>query len=93
MNQTEKALEFDTIRRMLAEHALCERAKERLMALAPTLSEAECRRHLAQTSDARAVLDACGAPPLVPMQDVEKTLAPVSYTHLDVYKRQAPRIR
>ncbi len=75
MNQTEKALEFDTIRQMLAEYALCERAKERLRALAPTLSEAECRRRLAQTSDARAVLDACGAPPLVPMQDVEKTLA------------------
>ena len=75
MNPTERALEFDTIRRMLQELALCERAKERLGALAPTLDEAECRRRLAQTSDARAVLDACGAPPLVPMQDVEKTLS------------------
>lgn len=43
MNPTERALEFDTIRRMLQELALCERAKERLGALAPTLDEAECR--------------------------------------------------
>lgn len=75
MNPTEKHLEFDRIKQMLCDNALCERAKERLTRLSPTLDEAECRRRLAETDGARAILDANGAPPLVPMQDIEKTLA------------------
>lgn len=45
-NEAYTKLEFTTIREMLAEHALCQNAKDKCLALAPDRSEANCRRRM-----------------------------------------------
>ena len=74
VNPYEQALEFDAILAMLCEAAHCERARDRLRALTPTLSETRCRHAMAETTAARAVLDACGSPPLTSMEEAERVL-------------------
>lgn len=74
MNQSFKILEFDTILHMLQESALTERAKRKLGELGPMVSEAELRRSLLDTSEARIILDKFGMPPLVSLYDTENIL-------------------
>ncbi len=60
---------------MLADAAHCERAKQRLLALTPSLNEAHCRQMQEETTAARRILDACGSPPLTSMEEAERVLA------------------
>ena len=53
---------------------MSQRAKERLLALQPSLRQRECAAWTQETTQARAVLDALGAPPLTSMQELEKIL-------------------
>jgi dsDNA-specific endonuclease/ATPase MutS2 len=69
-----KALEFDTILERLAEHALSEPAKSRCRALEPSLSEAEVRRWMDDTTQARRLIEQAGTPPLASMAELPKVL-------------------
>ncbi len=71
---TEMILEFQSIREMLCANAVTEQGKRQLMELAPFYEEDRCREKLAETTQARAVMEAFGTPPLPVMKDMEKTL-------------------
>ncbi len=70
----EKTLEFDQIKQTLSSLAFTKGAKERLLNLTPALSEKECRSRLAQTGEARSMLDALGSPPLSTTEVLDKVL-------------------
>ena len=74
MNPHFEALEFPRILEQLKENALSEKAKQELGSLSPILSEDVCRRKMAETTAARAVLEGCGSPPLVPMKGLEEII-------------------
>lgn len=74
MNPHYKTLEFDKILNMLAENALSEAVKTRCLALAPSLNQAEARRWIDETTQARRILEQAGTPPLSPMTELQKAL-------------------
>lgn len=67
MNHTFQILEFNRIIEKLEELALTEGAKERIRNLTPELKEAEVRKNLRDTTQARMILDQMGQPPAVAM--------------------------
>lgn len=69
-----KALEFDKIIENLAEYANSGQAKEIIRNLVPFLSEAELRKNMSDTTQARQMLDNIGAPPAPAMENVEELL-------------------
>ena len=73
-NKAQTTLEFHIIKEKLCEHALSDKATERLLALTPYLSEGECIRKTADTTAARTILDAFGSPPLPMMKEIDKIL-------------------
>ncbi len=74
MNAHYKTLEFDKILNMLAENAQSEPVKDRCFALAPSLNEAEVRRWMDETTQARRILEQAGTPPLSPMTELQKVI-------------------
>lgn len=74
MNLHYKTLEFDKILELLAENALSEAVKTRCLALAPSLNEAEVRRWMDETTQARRILEQAGTPPLSPMAALQKVI-------------------
>ncbi|MCL2548628.1 MAG: DNA mismatch repair protein MutS, partial [Symbiobacteriaceae bacterium] len=74
LKKMREILEFPAVLTQMAEYALCQVAKERIKALEPYLSQAEVTRHMAETSEARLILDTLGSPPLAMMQDLEQAL-------------------
>lgn len=74
MYHSETILEFNRIREMLCEGAISELAKQRLMSLTPFLKEQECRLKMAETTQAKRMLEALGTPPLSAMKELEKVL-------------------
>lgn len=77
MKQHQETLEFHTIRQQLAELALSEGAKARLLTLEPSLHEVQCRRHMHETTEARKILDALGSPPLALTKELDALLQEV----------------
>ena len=75
----EDTLEFTTILQQLADCALSEAARARCLALRPAQRVAEAARHMADTTQARRVLEQAGTPPLAAMQDLDKVL-----THVEI---------
>ncbi len=75
MNSHYKTLEFDQILNMLSENALSDAAKTRCLALAPSLKQAEVRRWMDETTQARRILEQAGTPPLSPMVELQKVLS------------------
>ena len=67
MNHTFQILEFNRIIEKLEELALTEGAKEQIRNLTPELKEAEVRKNLRDTTQARMILDRMGQPPAVAM--------------------------
>ena len=67
MNHTFQILEFNRIIEKLEELALTEGAKEQIRNLTPELKEAEVRKNLRDTTQARMILDKMGQPPAVAM--------------------------
>lgn len=67
MNHTFQILEFNRIIEKLEELALTEGAKEQIRNLTPELKEAEVRKNLRDTTQARMILDQMGQPPAVAM--------------------------
>ncbi len=74
MDRNLKALEFDKIIENLAEYANSGQAKEIIRNLVPFLSEAELRKNMSDTTQARQMLDNIGAPPAPAMENVEELL-------------------
>ena len=74
MNHHRCALEFNTIIEKLKEHALSANAKAKLDALSPYLREDVCVSKMAETTSARNLLDAVGAPPLPLMDSLDEII-------------------
>ena len=74
MNTHHVHLEFDIILHRLADCAYSARAKETLLALEPMLDEGKCQRAMQETTEAKRMLLACGAPPLAAMENLEESL-------------------
>lgn len=75
MTHAQTILDFDKIRQMLADNAMCPQAKEALSRLSPVFQEAECRRLMKETTGARNILDICRTPPLPAMEKIPELLA------------------
>jgi DNA mismatch repair protein MutS2 len=71
---TENTLEFDIILKDLAEKALSRQAKDKLLSLAPYLSESQCISKINETTEARKIMESCGTPPLSSMKELDKIL-------------------
>lgn len=67
-------LEFDKILGMLAENALSETIKARCLALKPSLNEAEVRRWMDETTQAKRIIEQIGTPPLPSMAELQKVI-------------------
>lgn len=74
MNKHFTQLEFDKILQMLADCAVSQSAKEQALALSPYLKEAEALRRMEETSQAKAIVEAGGSPPLAAMRDLDEIL-------------------
>lgn len=70
-----RVLEFDKVLEQMGELAVSERAAERLRQLTPLQSADELRRHIGETTAARAMLDCLGNPPLAAMTGISQRLA------------------
>ena len=64
--ETSKTLEFHRIIEMLKERALTEKARQRLEALSPILSETELECSIRETTEAREILEHMGRLPWCP---------------------------
>jgi len=74
IHKTIQTLEYDQILEMLSGNAASDNAKEKLMALRPSLSITEVRAKIKETTDARRILDSMGTPPLPTMKDIKTLL-------------------
>ncbi|MEA5060481.1 MAG: DNA mismatch repair protein MutS [Candidatus Pelethousia sp.] len=68
------ALEFDTILANLANHALSAAAKARCMGLRPSLQEAQARRWMEETTQAKRIVEGVGTPPVSSMTELQKAM-------------------
>ncbi len=68
-------LEFDKILAQLSGCAMCENVKTRCLALCPSLNEAEARRRMDETTQAKTIIEGGGTPPLPTMENLHKVLA------------------
>lgn len=69
-----KTLEFDKILEQLADNALSDNVKDRCLALVPSLNEAEVKRRMDETTQAKRIVEQKGIPPLPSMTDLHKVL-------------------
>jgi len=67
-------LEFDTILNQLSDHAVSQAAKERCQSITPAENIAEAARLTKQTTDARAIIEQAGNPPIAIMTELEKII-------------------
>ena len=72
-------LEFDKILEKLAQNALSESAQKRCLALEPSLNEAEVKRRMDETTQARRIIEQIGTPPLSSMPELKKDTGPDRY--------------
>ncbi len=74
MDRHLKTLHFDIILEQLQQHAISKQAQDELALLRPITNEAICKLKMAETTSARALLEACGNPPLSPVDNVSTHL-------------------
>ena len=67
-------LDFNKILEQLSQLAVSEKAKEKLLALKPFLSERECKAKMLETTEALKIMDTIGIPPLASMEELCKIL-------------------
>jgi Mismatch repair ATPase (MutS family) len=68
------ALEFDIIKNMLAETAFTQYAKDKFLALTPSLSVDECVARMRETTDAKEILTTFGSPSFSSTAELDKIL-------------------
>lgn len=71
MNNSEKILEFDKIKKMWAECAVMDSTKEKIYNIKPYLDELEVCHNQKQTTEARNMIEKCGIPPMPSFLGVE----------------------
>ena len=71
---TEKQIEFDKVKELWAEFAITDNAKEQIYAAAPFLKEAELKKALRDTTDARNMLEKLGDPPLQNLTEIREII-------------------
>lgn len=71
---TNHILEFNEIRRRLAEFSCSEYAREKLLRLIPYKSIAECTAKMQETTEGKHLIEQFGTPPLTSMTDLDKIL-------------------
>ncbi len=71
---TEQQIEFDKVKTLWAELATTDKAKEQIFAAAPFLKEAELRKALRDTTDARSMLEKLGDPPFSNLAEVREII-------------------
>jgi len=69
-----RTLEFDKILVNLAENALSETVKTRCLELVPSLKEADVRRRMDETTQAKRIIEQIGTPPLSSMSELHKVI-------------------
>ena len=74
MNNIEKILEFDKIKEKWSEFAFTDRAKQQIAETEPFLSEAELLLKLAETTEAKVMIESAGSPPLVSFEGISEML-------------------
>ena len=74
MLQDRMTLGFDRIIEQLKQNAVSQAAAERLSETEPILNENQCRNRMAETTEAKKVLEAAGTPPLAMMSGLEEAL-------------------
>jgi len=67
-------LEFDVILERLADYAISERTKEKLLLLSPFMNESQCKLKINETTEAVKILEIFGTPPLSSMRELDKIL-------------------
>lgn len=67
-------LEFNVILNKLADFALSQNVKDKLLNLRPYLNEKECKLNMQQTTEAVQILEAQGTPPIATMTELDKIL-------------------
>ncbi|HOO28325.1 MAG TPA: DNA mismatch repair protein MutS, partial [Lachnospiraceae bacterium] len=72
MNTAEQLIEFDRIKEQLAEFSCTQKGKQAAMQLKPYLSETEVRTGQRETSEARAMFEKCGNPPVTALEGIEE---------------------
>lgn len=72
MNENENILGFQYIREQLMELASTEQVKKHLQDLMPYMKEAELRKNMRETTEARELLNKVGAPPIPAMLGMEE---------------------
>ncbi len=70
MLNTEKILEFHTVKEKLMELAYTDHAKEEIKALKPYLSESELQAKMRDTTEARLLVEKAGNPPLTSLKGI-----------------------
>ena len=68
-------LEFDKIQQALADQAVSAGAREALLHWGPAADESKCLHRMAETGEARKVLEASGTPPLSTMDSLTQDVA------------------
>ncbi len=74
MDKSAETLEFNQILDMLCNFAMSENIRQKLSKLQPYISEAECKRKMQETTDAKKILDSFGTPPLSSMKEIGNIL-------------------
>ena len=67
-------LEFDKILDQLADNAQSAAVKTRCLALVPSLNEAEVKRRMDETTQAKRIIEQIGTPPLPSMAELRKVI-------------------
>ena len=67
-------LVFDEILKLLANQAQSNLVKARCLALVPSLNEAEVKRRLDETTQAKRIIELIGPPPLPTMTELQKVI-------------------
>jgi len=67
-------LEFNIILEKLCDNALSKKAKDKILAMKPILNERELINKIAETTDAKKIIESLGTPPLASMDEIYKTL-------------------
>ena len=72
--KTSEVLDFTSVLANLAEHAVADVVKSKILSSEPYLNLDEINRHQRETSEARILLESLGSPPLGAMQGLEEVL-------------------
>lgn len=75
LNQNEKILEFDKIKKLWQEYAVTDTAKQMVTDTVPYIAESELNVKLRETTESRELIETCGNPPVVSVNGIEEIIS------------------